>query len=385
MAGARRSTTPPGRAAPAELGYGDGDEATVVELRAGRERTSTSPRTSAGTFTVANPATLAALTLRLVRDDGAVVYLNGTEIVRSNMPTGHDHLDDTCAVNNVGDAEESQWFTYPVNPALLVAGTNTLAVEIHQNNATSSDISLQPVARGARRTQAGPAPTALAVTGVTDTTASLQWTAPSGPAPRPATASTATARSSARRPTTSFTDTGLTSGQSYSYTVSAITDGVETAKAGPVVATTTTNPPPTALQVTGVTDTSVDLAWTAPAGAGTTTGYRVYRGVDARGLADRHELHRHRPHRRPVRRVLGERDHERHRDGPDPDGERDHDRRRGAERAHEPRGADRRRRPGRAHLDREHRQRRRSPGYDVLRGGAVIGSATRHHVHRHRR
>ena len=40
------------------------------------------------TFTVSDPASIAALTLHLVRDDGAVVYLNGTEIARSNMPTG---------------------------------------------------------------------------------------------------------------------------------------------------------------------------------------------------------------------------------------------------------------------------------------------------------
>ena len=30
----------------------------------------------------------AALLVRLVRDDGAVVYLNGREIMRSNMPAG---------------------------------------------------------------------------------------------------------------------------------------------------------------------------------------------------------------------------------------------------------------------------------------------------------
>ena len=33
-------------------------------------------------------AAVGGLTLRLLRDDGAVVYLNGTEVVRSNMPTG---------------------------------------------------------------------------------------------------------------------------------------------------------------------------------------------------------------------------------------------------------------------------------------------------------
>ena len=39
-------------------------------------------------FNVANPAQYGDLQLRLLRDDGAVVYVNGIEVARSNMPAG---------------------------------------------------------------------------------------------------------------------------------------------------------------------------------------------------------------------------------------------------------------------------------------------------------
>ena len=39
-------------------------------------------------FDVADPTQVAQLTLSLLRDDGAVVYLNGTEVFRSNMDLG---------------------------------------------------------------------------------------------------------------------------------------------------------------------------------------------------------------------------------------------------------------------------------------------------------
>jgi hypothetical protein len=78
--------------------------------------------------------------LSLVRDDGAVVYLNGAELLRDNMPAG-DITVDTTAVAGVGGADESQWFAFDVLPEKLVVGQNTLAVELHQISGASSDIS----------------------------------------------------------------------------------------------------------------------------------------------------------------------------------------------------------------------------------------------------
>ena len=127
-------------AGPAQLGYGDGDEVTVVSYGgdAGNKHITTYFR---HTFTVADPWQIGQLSLGLVRDDGAVVYLNGQEVARSNMPTTAIDYQ-TGAASTVGGGEEDTFHEYTVDPAgLLVEGENTLAVEVHQTSPTSSDMS----------------------------------------------------------------------------------------------------------------------------------------------------------------------------------------------------------------------------------------------------
>jgi hypothetical protein len=122
-----------------ELGYGDGDEATTVSYGgdAANKYITTYFRK---TFNVTNPASYQSLFFELVRDDGAVVYLNGVEIHRNNMPTG-SILYNTVATLNIGGTDESAWNLVTITPSMLVVGTNTIAVEIHQSGIASSDIS----------------------------------------------------------------------------------------------------------------------------------------------------------------------------------------------------------------------------------------------------
>ena len=124
---------------PAQLGYGDGDESTEVSygLDPSNKHITTYFRHS---FEVSDPTAFQTLQIWLVRDDGAVVYLNGNEIYRSNMPTGTINYQ-TPAASAVGGDEESAWQHSAIPGTALVAGTNVVAVEIHQANATSSDIS----------------------------------------------------------------------------------------------------------------------------------------------------------------------------------------------------------------------------------------------------
>lgn len=126
-------------AGPAELGYGDGDEATVVSYGPDlfNKYITTYFRHS---FEVADASIFSSLTLRILRDDGGVVYLNGAEAFRTNMPTGTITYT-TLASSPVGFADEDAFYVFCVNPDLLVDGTNVLAVEIHQVGGTSSDIS----------------------------------------------------------------------------------------------------------------------------------------------------------------------------------------------------------------------------------------------------
>jgi len=123
----------------AQLGYGDGDEATTLGFGPdANNKFITSYFRRA--FNVTNASLFTTVTLRLLRDDGAVVYLNGVEVWRTNMPTGTiGHL--TTASVAIAGADETTFVQTTINPSLLVNGTNVLAVELHQSGGTSSDIS----------------------------------------------------------------------------------------------------------------------------------------------------------------------------------------------------------------------------------------------------
>ncbi|HEX8687294.1 MAG TPA: Ig-like domain-containing protein, partial [Pyrinomonadaceae bacterium] len=120
----------------AQLGYGDGDEKTLVGYGpdAANKYVTTYFRR---TFNVTDAAASKALKLRLLRDDGAVVYLNGREVLRSNMPDGAVNSK-TLAVEGAEFAGEGSYYESAVDPAYLVNGANVIAVELHQNSATSS-------------------------------------------------------------------------------------------------------------------------------------------------------------------------------------------------------------------------------------------------------
>lgn len=121
----------------APFGFGDGDETTVIRQASEFTGTNITTYHFRRAFNVANPAAISSLTVRLLRDDGGIVYLNGAEIFRSNLPDGP--ISSSTFATLV--AEDSELRAARINPALLVAGENVIAVEIHQVNATSTDIS----------------------------------------------------------------------------------------------------------------------------------------------------------------------------------------------------------------------------------------------------
>ena len=117
---------------PAQLGFGDGDESTTNTSGYGTYY-------YRNTFTVPDASTITNLRARLKRDDGAVVYLNGIEVFRSNMPTGAITSASLAATTAADDG--TLFFPSSVNAALLTSGNNVLAVEVHQVATNSSDIS----------------------------------------------------------------------------------------------------------------------------------------------------------------------------------------------------------------------------------------------------
>lgn len=92
-------------------------------------------------FVVTNVGSFDRLALSIERDDGAVVYINGAEAGRFNMPSG------TITHNTLAPApafdDGNFRFNLNVSPSLLVEGTNTLAVEVHQDSQSSSDLWFQ--------------------------------------------------------------------------------------------------------------------------------------------------------------------------------------------------------------------------------------------------
>ena len=80
------------------------------------------------------------LELNQILDDGAIYYLNGQRIGSSRMPsTGNQIPSNTAASTLVNDAVREEG-VLRINGDVLQPGFNTLAVEVHQFNATSSDL-----------------------------------------------------------------------------------------------------------------------------------------------------------------------------------------------------------------------------------------------------
>ena len=82
------------------------------------------------------------LLLQLIRDDGAIVYLNGHEIGRSNVPAGNLSYDDLAQANIGASEGDIVFLDYIPPPGLVREGTNILAVEVHQNSRGSEDLGI---------------------------------------------------------------------------------------------------------------------------------------------------------------------------------------------------------------------------------------------------
>jgi len=89
-------------------------------------------------FSVADLSAIGdSLLIGLRRDDGAVVYINGKEVARSNMPSGAVAYS-TLSGSNTGS--ETDYYPYIVPKSVLIAGTNIISVEVHQSDLASSDM-----------------------------------------------------------------------------------------------------------------------------------------------------------------------------------------------------------------------------------------------------
>jgi len=120
------------------VGYSDNDDRTVVSASLSvflRKK-----------FTITNRDKINGAILHVDYDDGFIAYLNGVEIARANMGNQATVLYTQASVGlheallYQGQAPEG--FTLTTQQlSLLVAGENTLAVQVHNENIGSSDLS----------------------------------------------------------------------------------------------------------------------------------------------------------------------------------------------------------------------------------------------------
>lgn len=90
------------------------------------------------TFSLARkPADNAVFMLNYYADDGFVVYVNGQEAGRYNMPSGNISYGTTSTTWAGSTPDEG---TLQLRGSLFRQGTNVIAVEVHNTSATSSDI-----------------------------------------------------------------------------------------------------------------------------------------------------------------------------------------------------------------------------------------------------
>jgi Common central domain of tyrosinase/Bacterial Ig domain len=91
------------------------------------------------TFDIADPSFYRNALLRLTRADSAIIYLNGSEVYRVNLPARAVNPG-TTATRAVTGLEREVFFPVKIDPTKLKRGPNVLAVETHANSPRNPNI-----------------------------------------------------------------------------------------------------------------------------------------------------------------------------------------------------------------------------------------------------
>ena len=99
-------------------------------------------------FEWAGGTTSAFFSMDAMLDDGLVIYLNGKEVGRHRMPAGEiNYQTNASSVPSSLEAKIEQRIIESDISGMLINGTNTLAVEVHNNSRNSSDLVFGPIIR----------------------------------------------------------------------------------------------------------------------------------------------------------------------------------------------------------------------------------------------
>ena len=131
-----------------KFGYGGDGETTKLEWGGDRSNKVTTYYFR-HTFNIDESSKRPFLVADLIKDDGVVIYLNGREVIRNNMPTGDIDFSSfsakTAWEHNNNEPENNELFVHRhvIPEESLKLGRNVIAVELHQCNEGSSDLGFQ--------------------------------------------------------------------------------------------------------------------------------------------------------------------------------------------------------------------------------------------------
>ncbi|MCW3115939.1 MAG: hypothetical protein JWM28_21 [Chitinophagaceae bacterium] len=93
-------------------------------------------------FTITGLSSYSDFDINIVRDDGAVIYINGVQVGITNMPAG-PYVFSTNASASVNGGSESSVTTLNAAASYFAEGANVIAVEVHQASSNGSDMRFQ--------------------------------------------------------------------------------------------------------------------------------------------------------------------------------------------------------------------------------------------------
>lgn len=119
------------------IGYGDRKVQTNIKF--GSDSENKDPiKYFSKIITIDKAERFLAFGFQIKRDDGIVIYVNGNEVYRNNIPlvsvTGS-----TFAVERIDGSQESEIIFATIDPEFIKNGENKIAVSVHQVSPSSSD------------------------------------------------------------------------------------------------------------------------------------------------------------------------------------------------------------------------------------------------------
>lgn len=116
------------------MGFGQGDEETLL---------------SSGLIsyyfrkkvTVADVNQLNDIYMHIIHDEGAVIYINGVEVARSEMMPLGTISHTTAARQTINGDLENSFFTYKIDKSYFITGENTIAISVRNRSASEGDVS----------------------------------------------------------------------------------------------------------------------------------------------------------------------------------------------------------------------------------------------------